>query len=325
MASTSTRSRRVTHRVDGPVHVVEATLRGGDAIAERGDGIVEPGADPADVGVDVGDTLAEGLVDASFGGQDPVVDAVLGLVDTGADGVRDLRLLTSRLRGHLVHAHGERCEAPFEVLGDLLGHLVEPGLGGLGDRVDLLHEGARLPIELADAAVERGQVLLELILAVLELLDHRSGRRFDGGGEPGVGLVGHTADAEVQLVVAPLGLRGELAEALFDRREQRLDGLLALRSGRSLGGELALETLDLGGDLLAEPVQLLLNRGDDAGTGVGLCGHHTSFRGRTAAVPRDEACGAGGAEGRRRVVISSGGVVGAVDSHDLYRPVLSRS
>ncbi len=196
------------------------------------------------------------------------------------------------------------------MLGDLVGHLIETGLCGLGHLVEVLHHGAGLFVELADAAVERGEILLELALAVFELLDDRACRGLDGGGEADIGFVGHPPDAEIQLVVAPLGLCRELRQALLDRREQRLDGLLALGAGGTFGGEFTLETLNFGRDLLAEPVQLLLDRVDDARSrGVGLIGHHTSFRGRTAESSRSENCRPGGAERGRRVVIGSGGVV----------------
>ena len=145
------------HGVDRLIDLVEAGLGAGDAIAERRNGVVESGADPADVGVDVGNTLADGLVDASFGGEDPLVDAVLGLVDASTDDVRHLGLLTSGLGRHLVHAHRQRRKTAVELLGDLIGHLVEPGLGGLGHRVEVLDHRAGLLVELADAAVERRQ------------------------------------------------------------------------------------------------------------------------------------------------------------------------
>jgi hypothetical protein len=117
----------------------------------------------------------------------------------------------------------------------------------------VLHHRAGLLVELANAAVERGEVLLELGLAVFELLDDGSSGGFDGGGETDVGLVGDPTDAEVHLVVAALGLRGELGETLLDRRQQRLDRLLALGPSGALGCEFAPEALHLGGDLLAEP------------------------------------------------------------------------
>ncbi len=86
------------HRIDRPIDLVETSLRSGDAIAEHCDGVVEPGAHATDVGIDVGDALADGLVDARFGGQDPFVDAVLCLVDASANDIRHLGLLASGLR-----------------------------------------------------------------------------------------------------------------------------------------------------------------------------------------------------------------------------------
>ena len=303
------------------VDLVEAGLGAGDPIAEHRNGIVEAGAHAADVGIDVGHPLADGLVDASLGGDDAIVDPVLGLVDPRADDVRHLGLLAGGLGRHLVHPGGEQCQAPVELFVDLSRHLVEAGFGGLAHHVEVLHHRAGLLIELADAAIERRQVLFELALAVLELLDDRASSRLDGGSKAGVGLVGDPADPQVDLLVSTLRLRGELGESLLDRRQHRSHGRFALFPGGSLGGEFATQPLHLRRDLLAEVGQQLLNRRHDAGSG--LLGHRRSFRRR---------------RGERPVVVASdraekgvGVVIGSVrfrcsgGSLNLYRPLADRS
>ena len=79
--------------------------------------------------------------------------------------------------------------------------------------------------------------LLELLLAVLDLLDDRTGRRLDGGGEADVRLVDDTADAGIHLLVASLVERGELGEALFEGAlDVDLEGRRSPAVARSMAG-----------------------------------------------------------------------------------------
>ncbi len=125
------------HGVDGPVDVVEAGIGAGDAIAEHDDGLVEPDTDATDIGVDVGNALADRFVDPGLGRDESLVDADLGLVDPVADDVGHLGLLASSLRRDLVDPGGERGETSVDLDTHLRGDLVDPGLGGLGDDVDV--------------------------------------------------------------------------------------------------------------------------------------------------------------------------------------------
>ena len=237
------------------------------------------------------------------------------------DDVRHLGLLTGGLGRHLVHPGGERREAAVELFVDLGRHLVEAGLGGFAHHVEVLHHRAGLLVELADTAVERCQILLELALAMLELLDDRAGCGLDGGGEAGVGLVGHPADAQIDLLVAPLGLRREVGEPLLDRRQQRPDRLFALQPRSTFAGEFGTQPLHLGRDLLAEVGQQLLDRRDDAGSV--LLGHRRSFR-RTRGEATRGRCRESGGEGGGVVISSVRFVCSGVSLH-LYRPSGDRS
>ena len=80
---------------------------------------------------------------------------------------------------------------------------------------------------------------------MLDLLDDRTGRRLDGGGEADVRLVDDTADAGVHLLVASLVERGELGEAFFE-------GALDLGLEGDVAGAGALDGGGEGAELLLE-------------------------------------------------------------------------
>ena len=216
IASTSTAPRRSL--MSANARSTSSNLRsiGSDAIAEHDDRLVEADTHPADVGVDVGHSLADLFVDSCLGGVDAIVDPILGLVDALADDVRHVRLLARGLRGDLVEPGRQPAEAHLDVVDDLRRHRVHLRLGGEGDLVDVRDHQRRLVVELAEVLVERAEFLLEQLLAVLDLLDERTGRGLDGGDQADVRVVGDTADAGVHLLVASLVERGELGEAFFE-------------------------------------------------------------------------------------------------------------
>ncbi len=99
---------------------------------------------------------------------------------------------------------------------DLRRHLVHPRLGGAGDVVEVGDHAGGLVVELAQVLVERAELVLERLLAVLDLLDDRTGCRLDGGRQADVRLVDDATDAGVHLLVPTLVQRGELGEALLE-------------------------------------------------------------------------------------------------------------
>ena len=265
---------------------------GSDAVAEHDDGIVESCAHATDVGVDVGDALTDVFVDARFGGEQAVVDTILDLVDAAADDVRHLGLLARRLRRDLVDPGDQSAEADVDVVDDLCRHFVHPRLGGAGDVVEVGDHARRLVVELAQVLVERAELVLEGLLAVLDLLDDRTRRRLDGSRQADVRFVDDATDAGVHLLVPTLVQRGELGEALFEGAldlglECRvagagpLDGggeiaelVLELGASGAIGGHLRAEPLHLIGHLIAEAVEFALDGGDDGCLHiVGLHGH----------------------------------------------------
>ena len=102
----------------------EAIVERGDAVVEHVHRVVEAGADATDVNVDLGDLLPGLFLDPTLGGEQPVVEAVLGVVQLLRDRLADLGLEAPNGGVVVVDQLGERLEPGRDVGAQRLAELV---------------------------------------------------------------------------------------------------------------------------------------------------------------------------------------------------------
>ena len=195
----------------------EAGVGLGDPVVQRDDRIVEAGTDSTDMGVDVGDALADLVVEPGLEPVHPFRDPFFTGIDAGTDDVGHLGLLARGGGRDLVDAHHDAGESLIEAARHVGGDPLEASIDGRGHRVDVVDHLAGLFVELADAAVERTHVGLDLVLTMFDLLEDRAGGRLDRRGDPGVGLVDDASETHVHLVVTLLRRRAEVGQTCFEK------------------------------------------------------------------------------------------------------------
>ena len=264
---------------DRRLNLVDPTADLDELIVERRDSgvehrhrVVETPADLADVGIDLGDLQTRLLLDAGFGSQQAIVEAVLGVVDFLADRLPDI-VLEAADRGivlldQLLEALDLRRNIDLE-------RCVEFGLAnleGLRHLVEIGHHASRLLVELAQVGVEPVDTLHQRVLTIAQICDQwpgcllnqaieRSGDVVEATRLARLGVIEALFDGGSNTIRVPLGAGLKMFGVLGQT------GDLLREFGAHLGTfplAVGAQPIDFGNDCRRVPLKLGLHGGDQA-------------------------------------------------------------